>query len=118
MARNRRRSSRLNGPAATPEPAPVPASPSLDASNSQSEHQDDDKCPACEDVGIQADKVEQESWVRCDACRTWFHWRCAGEGDLESIDKWCVLLAHSSLFLNIYRGGVAIQVLQVLHDRG
>ena len=87
MARTRRRSSRLGGQTAgTPEPAQPSPSPPQDAVESR---QDDEKCPACEDVGENNDKVDQENWVRCDACRTWFHWRCVGEGDLEAIDKWC-----------------------------
>lgn len=35
------------------------------------------------------DEAGKESWVRCDACKRWFHWRCAGEGGaLDLIDKW------------------------------
>lgn len=50
----------------------------------------DDKCPACQDEGEQnSDSADRESWVRCDACKNWFHWRCVGEqGDLENVDKW------------------------------
>ena len=48
-------------------------------------------CPMC-DVGGKEDaltSISKEDWVRCDACKVWFHWRCAGEGgDLEVIDKW------------------------------
>ncbi|RDX45442.1 Clavaminate synthase-like protein [Lentinus brumalis] len=51
----------------------------------------DDKCPACKDA--QGDTpltvAEKEKWVRCDACKSWFHWRCVGEGgDLDALDKW------------------------------
>lgn len=58
----------------------------------------DDKCPACKDA--QGDTpltvAEKEKWVRCDACKSWFHWRCVGEGgDLDAVDKWCVLLSKS-----------------------
>ncbi|RPD65805.1 Clavaminate synthase-like protein [Lentinus tigrinus ALCF2SS1-7] len=51
----------------------------------------DDKCPACKDT--QEDTpltvAEKEKWVRCDACKSWFHWRCVGEGgDLDAVGKW------------------------------
>jgi F-box/leucine-rich repeat protein 10/11 len=37
--------------------------------------------------------LEKERWIRCDACKTWYHWRCVGHGDdIESIDKWCAAL--------------------------
>lgn len=50
---------------------------------------DEGKCPACQDQSMQDWKdSEKESWVRCDACKKWFHWRCAGEGELDVIDKW------------------------------
>ena len=39
--------------------------------------------------------AEKESWVRCDACKTWFHWRCAGEGDLDAVGKWYVAKRES-----------------------
>ena len=117
MARGRRRSSRLGGQTtpepAAPQPSQATASPAGEVvdsikgePNSRSGHQDDvDKCPACEDgASRQNEKGEQESWVRCDACRTWFHWRCAGDGDLDAIDKWCALtitlFVYSPLYIN------------------
>ncbi len=117
MARGRRRSSRLGGPTVTtPEPAQAAPSSAQDPADSR---QDDEKCPACEGADHQVDKVDQENWVRCDACRTWFHWRCVGEGDLEAIDKWCApsppaLFFHTSL----RRTFATSQVLQVVHGRG
>lgn len=56
--------------------------------------QEEDKCPACTAESTQEDwnAADKESWVRCDACKKWFHWRCAGEGDLESVGKWCVFV--------------------------
>ncbi|KAI0781268.1 Clavaminate synthase-like protein [Trametes elegans] len=52
---------------------------------------EDDKCPACEDGQKEGEQsvADKEKWVRCDACKTWFHWRCVGEGgDLDAVDKW------------------------------
>lgn len=58
-------------------------------SNAAPNRSDDDLCPACEDKGADLGPANKEDWVRCDACKTWFHWRCVGEGgDLEIIDKW------------------------------
>jgi len=49
---------------------------------------DEDSCPSCRE-GVQGEK---HNWIRCDACKTWFHWACAGNGgDLELINKWCAL---------------------------
>ena len=50
----------------------------------------EEKCPACQDEGQQiSNSPDRESWVRCDACKSWFHWRCVGQqGDLETVDKW------------------------------
>lgn len=57
----------------------------------------DDTCPAC--VGHDTQQwaaADKENWVRCDACKTWYHWRCAGDGsDLDAIDKWSDLVMHS-----------------------
>lgn len=64
----------------------------------------EDRCPACTDESIAAMKAaaaeagtesSKESWVRCDACKSWYHWRCAGEGDLDAVGKWCVLCVCS-----------------------
>lgn len=53
---------------------------------------DEDMCPSCRE-GVQGEK---SSWIRCDACKIWFHWACVGDGsDLESINKWCTLDVNS-----------------------
>lgn len=55
----------------------------------------EDLCPSC-NVSLSRDQAkneDSESWVRCDFCKTWYHWRCVGEnGQLETIDKWSVSL--------------------------
>ncbi|KAI0316779.1 JmjC domain-containing histone demethylation protein 1 [Amylostereum chailletii] len=51
----------------------------------------DDKCPACYATGETSSTIaaDKESWIRCDACKMWFHWRCVESGeDLAAIDKW------------------------------
>ena len=101
MARNTRKRSTKATTQESPEPGTGEDTPSTDATppmsqdagatDSQPEPQSDDKCPACSDGTAQQEKDsgEKESWVRCDACKTWFHWRCAGDGDLDAIGKWC-----------------------------
>ncbi|KAI0646748.1 Clavaminate synthase-like protein [Trametes meyenii] len=92
MARStRRRSGRT-------QKTPDPAGATDDDSQTQAAQEeqearkdDDDKCPACRDEQGQGEQLaaDKEQWVRCDACKTWFHWRCVGEGgDLDAIGKW------------------------------
>ena len=53
----------------------------------------EDTCPACPTESQETSTIltDKESWIRCDACKTWFHWRCVGAGeDLSTIDKWYV----------------------------
>ncbi|KAF9807681.1 hypothetical protein IEO21_08118 [Rhodonia placenta] len=53
--------------------------------------QDEDTCPACKtgETTQEWNAADKENWVRCDACKTWYHWRCAGDGgDLDAVDKW------------------------------
>lgn len=97
MARARRRSGRSNVPK-TPEPAGADDSsgtpPGQEAAPNE---QENDKCPACKNGESEAwAAVDKENWVRCDACKTWYHWRCAGDGgDLDAVDKWSELLAST-----------------------
>lgn len=62
--------------------------------------EDETKCPGCTDDD--ANDQNKDTWICCDACKTWYHWgTCAGidlqansgEGvlTLEQIDKWFVL---------------------------
>ena len=67
------------------------ASGSLDAETHLVDPQED-LCPSC-NVALSRDVKDDdsESWVRCDFCKTWYHWRCVGEnGQLDTIDKWFV----------------------------
>ncbi|KAI0670700.1 Clavaminate synthase-like protein [Trametes maxima] len=92
MARSTRRRSGKT------QKTPDPAGATDDDSQSQpaqeeqeARKEDDDKCPACKDEQGQGEQLaaDKEQWVRCDACKTWFHWRCVGEGgDLDAIGKW------------------------------
>ncbi|PBK77816.1 Clavaminate synthase-like protein [Armillaria solidipes] len=53
----------------------------------KSEAATEETCPSCpKDVDANLDK---NNWIRCDACKVWYHWGCAGNGeDSASIDKW------------------------------
>ncbi|KAI0807049.1 jumonji protein [Fomes fomentarius] len=97
MAPSRRRTGRSKK---TPDPAGVTdddshsqgqAQPVQDPEEAGKTQTQDDKCPACKE-GQPEDPpavAEKEQWVRCDACKTWFHWRCVGQGgDLDAVDKW------------------------------
>jgi F-box/leucine-rich repeat protein 10/11 len=64
----------------------------------------EDLCPSCS-VSLTRDLKDEdsESWVRCDFCKTWYHWRCVGEnGQLEAIDKWFVPPLASIMLLVLY----------------
>ncbi|KAI0822678.1 Clavaminate synthase-like protein [Trametes gibbosa] len=95
MARSRRRSGR---PQKTPDTAGATDDDSqaqLVLEGEENGRDEDDKCPACKDNPIDGAVLgeqlaaDKEKWVRCDACKTWFHWRCVGQGgDLDAVDKW------------------------------
>ncbi|KAH7889882.1 hypothetical protein F5I97DRAFT_1848318 [Phlebopus sp. FC_14] len=71
-----------------PEPEPEPLQVQVPPTNVT--RLEEDTCPACKDRrDSEPDAVSKESWIRCDACKTWYHWVCAGNGgDPETIDKW------------------------------
>ncbi|KAF8484388.1 hypothetical protein JB92DRAFT_3028837 [Gautieria morchelliformis] len=51
--------------------------------------EDKDTCPSCPDQPQQVRAGEKDTWIQCDKCKTWFHWRCVGEGaDHEALQKW------------------------------
>ena len=51
----------------------------------------EEKCPACKDGAMTELAGDKETWIQCDACKTWFHWNCAGNGgDAQQVDKWSV----------------------------
>ncbi|KAI5834455.1 Clavaminate synthase-like protein [Schizophyllum commune Tattone D] len=80
MARRRRSSARQNGEHSMHESD----SDAQDEGKKNSESED--KCPACTLENADADKV---SWIKCEACKQWYHWTCAGNGaDVETIDHW------------------------------
>jgi hypothetical protein len=92
MAPRRRRATR-SATKKSPEPSPEPSSgtPTQVEENieAQQSHTQDDACPACKADESPLNAAEKESWVRCDACKTWYHWVCAGNGDdIEAVDKW------------------------------
>jgi F-box and leucine-rich repeat protein 10/11 len=92
MTRTTRRTSRT--PLLESDPSTfAPPDAETDIVNSQ-----EDLCPACSvSLPRRLKDEDSESWVRCDSCKTWYHWRCVGEdGQLETIDKWFVI----SLSLN------------------
>jgi hypothetical protein len=91
MAPRRRRTTR--SAKKSPEPSSehsvgTPAQPE-EKNDLQESHTQDETCPACNADESPLNAAEKESWVRCDACKTWYHWVCAGNGDdLEVVDKW------------------------------
>ncbi|KAF8271808.1 jumonji protein [Lactarius quietus] len=86
MTRATRRTARTSAPSQPASNASASGpNPEADVKNSQ-----DDLCPACS-VSLTRDVKDEdsESWIRCDACKTWYHWRCVGDnGQLDAIDKW------------------------------
>ena len=106
MARSRRRVTRSVAQK-SPERSPSSSRSSLTPMEDEPEPKpaefaptkaDEDTCPSCrEDV-----QGEKSNWIRCDACKTWFHWACVGNSsDLELINKWCVLDVNQSCIAHL-----------------
>lgn len=50
---------------------------------------DKDSCPFCSRSEVRLQEGEKDTWIQCDKCKTWFHWRCIGQGDdYEALHKW------------------------------
>ncbi|KZS99328.1 JmjC domain-containing histone demethylation protein 1 [Sistotremastrum niveocremeum HHB9708] len=101
MAPSRRRTSRRGAPTtpkkeSTAQPQRPPSSEpeeSEEGTPSQTnvpERTAAEKCPACKDDETAPLDSEQDTWIRCDACKSWYHWRCVAEEgqDHETVDKW------------------------------
>src|SRR5229473_3915077 len=99
MTRTTRRTTRNSAPRLLGSDATGSGSPAVETDLACSL---EDLCPSCS-VSLTRDQVkdeDSESWVRCDFCKTWYHWRCVGEnGQLEAIDKWFVLPLPSVILL-------------------
>ncbi|KAF7359459.1 Jumonji superfamily protein [Mycena sanguinolenta] len=101
MARARRRPARnaaaratspLSSQEATPEAEPL----------ASSTHAAAESCPGCTtESSASFNQFEKENWIRCDVCKTWYHWRCASseppaflseedkkDYSIDRIDKW------------------------------
>ena len=112
MTRARRgrsgRSQKTPDPTGAAEDGDSPAQPPQEGEEGAQEQAQDDKCPACKDDqdNTPLTVAEKEKWVRCDACKTWFHWRCVGEGgDLDAVDKW---YAFPYMYHSVQRVTVAL----------
>jgi F-box/leucine-rich repeat protein 10/11 len=98
MARTTRRQGTKNEETSDP-PMSRSISPDDPLQQEQAVQQRDETCPACvEGQSSALNAFEKERWIRCDACKVWYHWRCVGNGEeIDSIDKWCAA-STSSLF--------------------
>ncbi|KAJ3565100.1 hypothetical protein NP233_g7859 [Leucocoprinus birnbaumii] len=80
----------------TPEQQEQQEESQQESSSSQQQQQAqlqrvEETCPACipGQSFSELNSFEKERWIRCDACKIWYHWRCVGNGEeLDSIDKW------------------------------
>jgi hypothetical protein len=86
MTRARRRITRKDvqkSPSRSQSPSTVDAEPG--------DGGEEESCPACKAGAADVVQVIKESWIECDVCKTWFHWRCAGNGEnMELINRWYV----------------------------
>ncbi|TRM56644.1 hypothetical protein BD626DRAFT_560748 [Schizophyllum amplum] len=80
MARRRRSTKSQNGEGSAHE------SDSDAQDEGDKKASDVEKCPACSPENESADKSH---WIKCEACKQWYHWVCAGSAvDVETIDHW------------------------------
>nr|AUT12061.1 JSTF1 [Flammulina velutipes] len=62
---------------------------SEDPNDNAGQDNDSKLCPACPKTPEDDAGKDKDIWIRCDACRVWYHWACAGKGeDSSMIDKW------------------------------
>lgn len=67
-------------------PAPNPTNTDVPIEPVEEAAQEEERCPACKEGESDQNK---DTWICCDACKTWYHWACAGNGgDSDQIDKW------------------------------
>lgn len=92
MTHSRRRSMRNSvqesqelSPLSTRGNTPTASDPGLSQNNKET-------CPACiQDSAETQTTFAKENWILCDSCKSWYHWRCAGNGgDVGVVDKWSV----------------------------
>jgi hypothetical protein len=58
-----------------------------------------DRCPSCPDEPYQVRAGEKDTWIQCNKCKVWFHWRCVGEGaDHEALQRWWVAVYSPVLY--------------------
>ncbi|KAJ7070349.1 jumonji superfamily protein [Mycena belliarum] len=99
MARAKRRSNRSTAQA--PGASPVSSRASTPEQQPAVSHAAD-SCPGCTtESSASFNQFEKENWIRCDVCKTWYHWRCASteppsflsedekkDYTIDRIDKW------------------------------
>ncbi|KAJ7490053.1 jumonji superfamily protein [Mycena galericulata] len=97
MARAKRRPTRSN--ARTSGTSPLSSREATPEAPAISSHAAE-TCPGCTtESSASFNQFEKENWIRCDVCRTWYHWRCGEppsflsedekkDYTIDKIDKW------------------------------
>lgn len=113
MARTRKKGTKTEEPNDLTTSVSRSNSPDVSQTHESSRTRDE-ACPACVQGDTNAlSSFEKERWIRCDACKAWYHWRCVGRGDdIDSFDKWCA--ATHTFLLTLKNTG---QVLSKVHGR-
>lgn len=92
MAPRRRSTRKATATTTTREPSQQPSEAS--ALSDVPQTNDKDSCPFCSRSESRLQEGEKDTWIQCDKCKTWFHWRCIGQGDdYEALQKWHVDLS-------------------------
>ncbi|KAJ6547217.1 JmjC domain-containing histone demethylation protein 1 [Mycena capillaripes] len=101
MARARRRPARSTARASGSSPLSSRASSPEPVAAAAVSHAAE-TCPGCTtESSASFNQFEKENWIRCDVCKTWYHWRCASteppsflseedkkDYNIDKIDKW------------------------------